>query len=310
MTGIPLVPRGFTQPIYLEVCIPYGQPAGNYSGQLIVTASAGLASFTVPIALEVWDIDLPKLNDSAAFNTAFSFSEHLDRWYPPGTAGSTIWDDWLPFLAHHRVPGDAIYLGGPRPLAEYETLAASGAKWMNMADVSFRIPGGLDSHVPQSYTDSVIANLSPTMASMTELGLVEKMYVYGFDEMDAALNRSMRELYGGLKQHWPSLTTIATLNWDTMPADLPLDVWVNSSGLCTQSVNPAGSGPRLVLPSPSQTLPPHQVNSYSDYGESPSYLQPTAKEQTRQAWLASRPGRRWVENAAFACVTSRRYRCP
>ena len=38
------------------------------------------------------------------------------------------WADWLPFLAHHRVPGDSIYLGGPRPVAEYEALAASGVQ--------------------------------------------------------------------------------------------------------------------------------------------------------------------------------------
>ena len=49
-----------------------------------------------------------------------------------GTSPETWWGDWLPFLAHHRVPGDSIYLGGPRPVAEYEALAASGAKWMGM----------------------------------------------------------------------------------------------------------------------------------------------------------------------------------
>ena len=38
-TGIPLIPPGFTQPILLEVCIPYGQPAGNYTGSLDVTAA-------------------------------------------------------------------------------------------------------------------------------------------------------------------------------------------------------------------------------------------------------------------------------
>ena len=35
------------------------------------------------------------------------------------------WGDWLPFLAHYRVPGDSIYLHKPRPVGEYEALAAS-----------------------------------------------------------------------------------------------------------------------------------------------------------------------------------------
>ena len=64
------------------------------------------------------------------------------------------------------------------------------------------------------------------MTAMSEVGLVESMYIYGFDEMESDFNRSLYELYGGLKKRWPSLTTIATLNWGTMPNDLPLDVWV------------------------------------------------------------------------------------
>ena len=48
--------------------------------------------------------------------------------------------------------------------------------------------------------------------------------------------------------------TVAVLNWEEFPADLPLNVW---------------------------------VDEYSDYGTSPSYKTPTAKELLRQSWLAS-----------------------
>ncbi len=50
---------------------------------------------------------------------------------------------------------------------------------------------------------------------------------------------------------------MATLNWDNMPLDLPLDIWVDGYG--------------------------------GDYGQSDSYLVPTAREKQRQRWLASRP---------------------
>ena len=62
--GIPIIPKGFTQPIFIEVCVPYGQPAGNYSGQIAVSADSG-PLVSVPVALEVWAIDLPRLNDSS-----------------------------------------------------------------------------------------------------------------------------------------------------------------------------------------------------------------------------------------------------
>ena len=131
--GIPLIEKGFTQPIYVEVCIPYGQTAGNYSGKLDAIAASG-PLFTIPIALEVWSIDLPMLNDTESFNTAFNFNSNMSSWYPEGTEPETWWADWLEFLAHFRVPGDRIYLQEPRPLEEYKVLAASGAKWMGMGD--------------------------------------------------------------------------------------------------------------------------------------------------------------------------------
>eukprot|EP01043_Picozoa_sp_COSAG02_P029474 COSAG02_NODE_1835_length_10714_cov_7.585437_13_plen_401_part_00 len=173
-TGMPLIPQGFTQPIYIEVCVPYGQPAGNYSGSLSVAAKTGTL-FSVPIKLEVWDIDLPRLNDTNAFNTAFNFNSNMSRWYAPGTQPETWWEDWLPFLAHHRVPGDSIYLGGPRPTAEYQMLAATGAKWMGMRDagISLRPPAQpVPPHHYDDYVQGVIAQLTPTMTAMESMGLL------------------------------------------------------------------------------------------------------------------------------------------
>ena len=86
-------------------------------------------------------------------------------------------------------------------------------------------------------------------------GLLEKSYVYGFDEMPIAFNSSVYEIFGGLKQHFPQLTTMAVLDWPSFPEDLPLDIW---------------------------------VDEYADYGSSASYLQPTKKEQLRQKWLAGK----------------------
>ena len=119
--GIPLIPKGFTQPIFIEVCVPYGQPAGNYSGQIAVSADSG-PLVSVPVALEVWAIDLPRLNDTSSFSTAFTFSgldkpgPSLRRFYP-AQSDTEIWEAWLPFLARHRLPADDLYLNRPRPVA-------------------------------------------------------------------------------------------------------------------------------------------------------------------------------------------------
>jgi hypothetical protein len=278
-SGVPLIPRGFTQAIVLELCVPYGTTAGNYTGSINVSAASG-ALFTVPVTVEVWDIDLPRLNDSHSFNTAFNFNSNMEAWYPPGTPPEQTWQDWLPFLAHFRTPGDSIYLGKPRPLAEYKILAETGAKWMGMRDagISFRPPS--NGSLPPHYMQDVIAQLTPAMAGLEKAGLLNKSCacpglshfvlrnhstkltagllvtadVYGFDEMPEMYNQSVYEIFGGLKRKWPGLTTMAVLDWQTFPSDLPLDIW---------------------------------VDEYADYGSSPSYMQATPKEKLRQGWLAS-----------------------
>jgi len=132
----------------------------------------------------------------------------------------------MPFLAHHRAPADSIYLHGPRPTAEYEELAASGAKWMGMGDagISFRPPQ--NGTVPAGYVQGWIDKLTPAMAALKQKGLLNKSYVYGFDEMPELYNASVYEIFGGLKKKFPELTTMAVLDWPTFPEDLPLDIWV------------------------------------------------------------------------------------
>ena len=58
-------------------------------------------------------------------------------------------------------------------------LASTGAKWMGMRDagISFRPPS--PGKLPPGYIDKIIKQLRPTMANMSALGLLDKMYVYG-----------------------------------------------------------------------------------------------------------------------------------
>ena len=73
--------------------------------------------------------------------------------------------------------------------------------------------------------------------------------------MPQIFNQSVNTIFGGLKAKWPTLKTMAVLDWQTFPSDLPLDIW---------------------------------VDEYADYGKSESYDKPTPKETLRQNWLASK----------------------
>ena len=96
----------FTQPLFLDLCIPRSATPGNYSCADCITVSGAyystaaappLASaegigaatergergvavgsrFSIRIAavVEVWDISLPALNSSSSFSTVFSLGE-------------------------------------------------------------------------------------------------------------------------------------------------------------------------------------------------------------------------------------------
>jgi hypothetical protein len=62
-------------------------------------------------------------------------------------------------------------------------LADSGAKWMGMGDagISFRAPA--NGTVPDGYVEGWIDKLAPAMGNLSALGLLDKAYVYGFDEV-------------------------------------------------------------------------------------------------------------------------------
>jgi hypothetical protein len=137
-----------------------------------VVAKSG-ALFSVPIKLEVWDIDLPLLNDTNAFSTLFNFGSNMSRWYAPGTKPETWWEDWLPFLAHHRVPGSSM--DGPSPIKEYQVLADSGAKWMGLSSAGGPPAQPVPPSQPHYYDDYVkglVQKLTPTVNTLESRGLL------------------------------------------------------------------------------------------------------------------------------------------
>ena len=267
-SGVPLVPAGVTQPLLIECCIPREADAGNYSGSFAVSAvnEAGrrVELLQVPVKLEVWPITIPELGAKDSFTTMFTFngadpphSFGLKKWYPDSSA-EELWRQWFPFLSHYRVPGDSSYSQGRR-VEELTALASSGAKWINLLAIGYpdpKQPGG----VPVGEPDKAITDLEPIIANVSRNALLmnRSLYVYGFDEMNPSLNQSLYTIFGAVKQRWPWLRTVATLDWNNMPLDVPLDVW---------------------------------VDSYDDYGTSPSWEIPTAKEKLRQDFLAASPGR-------------------
>ena len=145
------------------------------------------------------------------------------------------------------MPPDSIYVSKPRNISEYVKMAEKGARWFSLLDVSglpLTPPSAIEDHFSKEedrhlrrrlgscanytaeYVERMISVLEPTANALKGLGLLDRAYVYGFDENPQSCEPQVRKLFGAVKAKWPSLRTVATLNWPQMPVDLPVDVWV------------------------------------------------------------------------------------
>ena len=97
--------------------------------------------------------------------------------------------------------------------------------WPIFVGISFRPPS--NGSLPAGYVEEWVEKLTPTMTSLDSLGLLNKSYVYGFDEMPEIYNESVYEIFGGLKKKWPALTT--------MVSDIDGALWLSSTMIAAAS---------------------------------------------------------------------------
>ena len=222
---------GVTTPIWVSLKVPYGTAPGTYRGTMTLTISGqepevDILTKQVPVEATVWDIDLPQLKD-AKFPAIFSF--YAGAIHPVyETAYEQIKQKFYSLFLEQRVGGSCLYVSKPTNIKDATFLARGGATWINLVDVAF--VAGLDSscsNFKDTMVQKVLDVLTPAVAEYQSKGLLENMFVYGFDEVRESCEQSIRKIFGAIKERWPSLRTVAALNWyGGLPADLPLDVWV------------------------------------------------------------------------------------
>ena len=222
---------GVTTPIWVSLRVPYGTAPGTYRGTMTLTISGqepevDTLTKQVPVEATVWDIDLPQLKD-AKFPAIFSFN--TGAIHPVyGTAYEQVKQKFYSLFLEQRVGGSCLYISKPTNIQDAAFLARGGATWINLVDAAF--VAGLDSscsNFKDTMVQKVLDVLTPAVAEYQSKGLLENMFVYGFDEVPESCEQSIRKIFGAIKERWPSLRTVAALNWyGGLPADLPLDVWV------------------------------------------------------------------------------------
>ena len=147
-------------------------------------------------------------------------------------------------LAAHRVPAGAqigqnyvvddgagtVPQYRPHTAPEFRALAASGQRWLGVADVTNDRTTGL---FTASYINHTLRSVGSVLGTMNTAGVLDGSrfpVVYGFDEDKIANNKSIIQLFGAIRAAFPQVRTMSALDWPTMPQQdaikQVLDVWV------------------------------------------------------------------------------------
>ncbi len=134
------VQAGQNQPIWVEIYVPKGSPAGSYTGTVTVTAT-GQSPVTVPLTLAVWGFTLPDKPALASdfwgydlwMTTNYSYSTGADRF----TLRNNLYTD----LRQHRIGFGLTDSTGPFPKASLDAILQQQARiqspW-NMTDANLQ----------------------------------------------------------------------------------------------------------------------------------------------------------------------------
>ena len=121
-------------------------------------------------------------------------------------------------LIDQRVGGDDLYTKQPTELSLAKQLSQAGIQWLSLYDV-YGAAGIIETvkgtcvNFTNELVNKVMNILSPVIEDYEKAGILDNMFVYGFDEVDSECEQSLRNVYGAIKKRWSQLRTMATLNW-------------------------------------------------------------------------------------------------
>ena len=103
------------------------------------------------------------------------------------------------------------------------------SKWLNLLTVDWLEPEGMPTVAgTATLIDRVLRGLAAPVAAARAAGLMNRSYVYGFDERHEDWTEAINQTWSAVKKAYPDLRTVSTLNWHTMPLSMrSLDVWVD-----------------------------------------------------------------------------------
>lgn len=218
------------QPLWFTVHAPADAEPGTYNGE--VSISAGKKTLAVvPLRVIVHKARLPV---TGKMKTAFALMDwHLKKVY--GEITPELRRKYTDFLLEHRLNPDDISRTTLPDLAELEYANTRGLNAFNILNVVPELEGRqgwvcyaeIDDYTPE-FRKLFFDKLDGFVPELEKRGLLDKAYIYGFDERGPEYIPIIKDWFGEIKKRYPRIRTLSTC-WPppgTDPLSLNIDWFV------------------------------------------------------------------------------------
>ena len=174
---------------------------GVYEGELSVSIGPGEVG-SLPLRVRVHAASVPA---ETTVRTAFSLYDHSLRRLYGGEIPPSVYAKFVDLIADHRLNLDHLYRRTPPDLAVVKRLAAAGK--LNAFNIRYVKPEEVRS---TAQLQEVAQLLDPYVAELRRLGLVDKAYIYGFDEVQLNQFARLKRVFAFFKARYPDVRTMTT----------------------------------------------------------------------------------------------------
>lgn len=208
---------GDLQSFWIRVCVPESQRPGIYNGYLTISAE-GQADIRVPLRVTVRGFTLPKQSPLPVAIT-FSPSDHpmpetadaQAEWRKSPEYPVNAWRNhklrWADFLADYYINFDNLYRHGPPDFEVLRHLHQQG----RLRTFNLGIFDGASRDPAQAA--ETLAGLRTAYGKAKDLGILDKAYIYGFDECQPDQFPLLEKTARTLRNEFPG-TLLMTTSYD------------------------------------------------------------------------------------------------
>ncbi len=214
---------GKYQSYYLDIKLPPNAPKGVYKGEVRLNAD-GIDAVTLPFELRVFGFSLP---DGTPYPLATSKGAvSLGKHYPPTAEGRVEYrKKCFQLLLDYRISPDDIYRWHPAEVAEAREILKNQGTMFNIIYVQ---PGKDESgKYPEPHRSRILKSLERVVPQYAEAGILDRAYIYGFDEAGPAMFEAMRDIFGAIKEKYPDIPIMTTAYDNSFGIDSELDRYVD-----------------------------------------------------------------------------------